>query len=167
MLSVTTHDEYAHRRSRDLAYANAMREVMKRDPGDVDAGTLFAEALMDTMRWDYYTEDRRPKAVTEELISALEFVIAKDPSHPGANDYYIHAVEASPYPESIDSELAVLRRRAVPRRCGWLVQHYCMRVRNFDPCLIQRQFDPSHNTIGNAQHICLTRGRPEENIHID
>jgi hypothetical protein len=41
------------------------------------------------------------------------------------------------------------------------------RVRNFDPYLIQRQFDPSHSTIGNAQNICLTRIRPEENIHIN
>ena len=87
------------RRSLDLAYANAMREVMKRYPDDLDVATLFAEALMDTMPWDYYMEDRRPKAVTVELIRALEFVIAKDPQHPGANHYYIHAVEASPYPE--------------------------------------------------------------------
>jgi tetratricopeptide (TPR) repeat protein len=89
----------ADRRSFDLAYANAMREVVKRYPDDLDAATLFAEALMDTMPWDYYMEDRRPKVVTEELIKALEFVIAKDPQHPGANHYYIHAVEASPYPE--------------------------------------------------------------------
>lgn len=87
------------RRSLDLAYANAMRDVMKRYPDDLDAATLFAEAVMDTMPWAYYTEDRRPKAVTEELIRALEFVIAKDPHHPGANHFYIHAVEASPYPE--------------------------------------------------------------------
>lgn len=87
------------RRSFDLAYSDAMREVVKRYPDDLDAATLFAEALMDTMPWDYYTEDGRPKAVTQELISALEFVIAKDPRHPGANHYYIHAVEASPYPE--------------------------------------------------------------------
>ena len=89
----------ADRRSLDLAYANAMRDVMKRYPDDLDAATLFAEALMDTMPWDYYMEDRRPKAVTQELIRALEFVLAKDPKHPGANHYYIHAVEASPYPE--------------------------------------------------------------------
>lgn len=89
----------ADRRSLDLAYANAMREVAKRYPDDLEAATLFAEALMDTMPWDYYTEDRRPKAVTGELIRALELVIAKDPQHPGANHYYIHAVEASPYPE--------------------------------------------------------------------
>ena len=87
------------RRSLDIAYANAMRDVMKRYPDDLDATTLFAEALMDTMPWDYYMEDRRPKAVTEELIRALEHVIAKDPQHPGANHFYIHAVEASRYPE--------------------------------------------------------------------
>lgn len=89
----------ADRRSLDVAYANAMRDVMKRYPDDLDAATLFAEALMDTMPWDYYTEDRRPKTVTTELIKALEFVISRNPQHPGANHYYIHAVEASPYPE--------------------------------------------------------------------
>jgi tetratricopeptide (TPR) repeat protein len=87
------------RHSLDVAYADAMRQVMKSYPQDLDAATLFAEALMDTMPWDYYMEDRRPKAVTEELISSLEYVIAKDPQHPGANHFYIHAVEASPYPE--------------------------------------------------------------------
>ena len=89
----------ADRQALDVAYANAMRTVMKTYPQDLDAATLFAEALMDTMPWDYYMEDRRPKVVTQELIDALEFVIAKDPHHPGANHYYIHAVEASPYPE--------------------------------------------------------------------
>ncbi len=87
------------RQALDLAYANAMREVMKSYSQDLDAATLFAEALMDTMPWAYYLEDRRPKAVTEELIKALELVIAKDPQHPGANHFYIHAVEASSYPE--------------------------------------------------------------------
>jgi tetratricopeptide (TPR) repeat protein len=87
------------RHALDVAYANAMRDVMKRYPQDLDAATLFAEALMDTMPWNYYTEDRKPKAVTAELISALEYVIAKDPRHPGANHFYIHAVEASAYPE--------------------------------------------------------------------
>jgi tetratricopeptide (TPR) repeat protein len=89
----------ADRQALNVAYANAMREVMKNYPQDLDAATLFAVALMDTMPWDYYLEDNRPKAVTQELIEALEFVISKDPQHPGANHFYIHAVEASPYPE--------------------------------------------------------------------
>ena len=83
----------------DLAYANAMREVMKAYPDDLDAATLFAEAMMDTMPWNYYTEDNRPKPVTDEIIKALESVIARNPKHPGANHFYIHAVEASLYPE--------------------------------------------------------------------
>ena len=94
-----TQQAVADRRSLDQAYANAMRDVMKRYPDDLDAATLFAESLMDTTPWNYYMEDRRPKAVTEELIRALEFVLARNPSHPGANHYYIHAVEASRHPE--------------------------------------------------------------------
>ena len=32
-------------------------------------------------------------------MARLEGVLAKDPQHPGANHYYIHAIEASPHPE--------------------------------------------------------------------
>jgi len=76
-----------------------MRQVMKTYPEDLEAATLFAEALMDTIPWNYYTEDGRPRNVTNEIIEALENVISKYPQHPGANHFYIHAVEASSYPE--------------------------------------------------------------------
>lgn len=93
-------DEKVSDRSKlDMAYAEAMRDVMKAYPDDLDAATLFAEAMMDTMPWDYYTEDRRPKALTTEILSALQSVLSQDPHHPGANHFYIHAVEASPNPE--------------------------------------------------------------------
>jgi len=78
----------------DRAYADAMREVVKRLPADNDAATLFAESLMDLMPWDYWTKQARPKPETQELLAALEGVIARDAGHPGANHYYIHAVEA-------------------------------------------------------------------------
>ena len=32
-------------------------------------------------------------------MAVLESVLKRDPNHPGANHYYIHAVEASPHPE--------------------------------------------------------------------
>jgi tetratricopeptide (TPR) repeat protein len=89
----------ADRSALDLAYANAMREVMKRYPDDLDAATLFAEAMMDTMPWNYYTPYRQPKPETVEITTALESVMARNPNHPGANHFYIHAVEASPHPE--------------------------------------------------------------------
>jgi tetratricopeptide (TPR) repeat protein len=83
----------------DKAYAAAMREVTKRYPDDLDAYTMFSEALMDTMPWDYWLKDRSPKPETEEAFAALRYVIKRNPNHPGANHFFIHAVEAGPHPE--------------------------------------------------------------------
>jgi tetratricopeptide (TPR) repeat protein len=94
--------EAVHREDRttlDRAFATAMRELVREYPDDVDAQTLFAEALMDTMPWDYWQGDRSPKPETEEALAALRFVLARQPDHPGANHFYIHAVEAGPNPE--------------------------------------------------------------------
>ena len=83
----------------DKAFADAMRDVVKSFPNDLDAATLFAEALMDTMPWNYWAEDGKAKPETEEVLAALESVLKRKPDHPGACHYYIHAVEASPNPE--------------------------------------------------------------------
>jgi tetratricopeptide (TPR) repeat protein len=83
----------------DKAYAEAMRKVVQEYPDDLDAQTLFAEALMDTMPWDYWTSDRSPKPETEEAFAALRWVLKRNPDHPGATHLYIHAVEAGPNPE--------------------------------------------------------------------
>lgn len=77
----------------DLAYANAMRSVAERFPEDLEVQTLFAEAMMDTMPWAYWTEDGQPKPLTEEVFATLDFVLENAPDHPGANHFYIHAVE--------------------------------------------------------------------------
>ena len=81
------------RKSFDLAYANAMREVAQRYPDDPDAATLFAEALMDTTPWDYWEEDGTLKPTGKEIIATLESVLQEYPNHIGANHLYIHAVE--------------------------------------------------------------------------
>jgi len=81
------------RSSLDQAYAQAMRSVAKRFPDDLQVQTLFAEAMMDTMPWAYWTEDARPKPLTTEVFATLDFVLERDPDHPGANHFYIHAVE--------------------------------------------------------------------------
>jgi tetratricopeptide (TPR) repeat protein len=83
----------------DQAFADAMREVVKRYPADLDAATLFAEALMDTMPWKYWTPDGKPKPATEEILASLESVLNRQPDHAGACHLLIHAVEASPNPE--------------------------------------------------------------------
>jgi len=89
----------ADRKALDKAYADAMREVAQRYPADLDAATLFAEAMMDLRPWDLWTRDGQPQPGTLEIVSTLEGVLKKDPRHPGANHYYIHAVEPSPNPE--------------------------------------------------------------------
>jgi tetratricopeptide (TPR) repeat protein len=87
------------RTARDQSYADAMREMAKKYPKDTDAATLFAEALMDLQPWDYWTHDGKPKGNSEEIVRTLEGVLKKNPDHPGACHYYIHAVEASFEPE--------------------------------------------------------------------
>jgi tetratricopeptide (TPR) repeat protein len=81
------------RKPLDLAYANAMRQVAQRFPKDLDAATLFAEALMDTTPWDYWQDNGQPKPEAVEVFKVLEGVLAKNSNHPGANHLYIHAVE--------------------------------------------------------------------------
>jgi tetratricopeptide (TPR) repeat protein len=84
----------AERTALDKAYAAAMREVVRRYPGDMEARTLYAEALMDLSPWNYWTRDGKPREHTTELLTQIEHVMAVNPDHPGANHFYIHAVEA-------------------------------------------------------------------------
>ena len=80
-------------------YRDAMRQVVKEFPDDLDAATLFAEAGMNLHPWGLWHVDGTPEAGTEEIVSTLESVMKRDPNHLGAIHYYIHAVEASPTPE--------------------------------------------------------------------
>ena len=80
-------------------YHDAMREVVKNYPDDLDAATLFAEAGMDLHPWGLWHQDGTPLAGTEEIVATIESVIRREPNHLGAVHYYIHAVEASNSPE--------------------------------------------------------------------
>jgi len=80
-------------------YRDAMREVARQFPDDLDAATLFAESGMNLHPWGLWHQDGTPQAGTEEIVSTLESVIKRDPNHLGAIHYYIHAVEASNNPE--------------------------------------------------------------------
>jgi tetratricopeptide (TPR) repeat protein len=94
-----TSDAPTERQALDQAYADAMRGLAKRHPDDLDAQTLFAESMMDLRPWDLYDLEGVPRPGTEEVVATLESVLARNPQHPGANHYYIHAVEASKTPE--------------------------------------------------------------------
>ena len=77
----------------DRAYAEAMRQLHDRYPGDLDIATLYAEAVMDLRPWNYWTRDMQPYPETREIHRVLESALARNPNHPGAIHLYIHAVE--------------------------------------------------------------------------
>ncbi len=78
----------------DEAYAVAMEKLMKKYPDDPDAAVLFAGAAMNTQPWDYWNADGTPKGRTEQIIDALENVIANHPDHAAALHYHIHIAES-------------------------------------------------------------------------
>lgn len=97
-------DPKADQHAMDEAFAQAMGKVWTQYPSDLDAGTFYAEAMMDTQPWDYWQEDQKtPKGHGAEIVSTLETVLAKEPLHPGALHLYIHAVEASNTPERAEA----------------------------------------------------------------
>jgi tetratricopeptide (TPR) repeat protein len=93
-----TADAAAKRDALDRAYADAMRDVARQFPDDVDAATFFADAAMNLRPWNLWTPEGAPYPGTEEIVQTLERVLAKNPNHPGALHLYIHAVEAGPQP---------------------------------------------------------------------
>lgn len=88
-----SNEEKPDRKALDRAYAEAMRELSERYPDDLDAATLYAEALMDLRPWNYWTRDMRPYPETVEILRVLESVLKRNPNHPAAIHYYIHTVE--------------------------------------------------------------------------
>lgn len=88
----------ADRSAYDQAYADAMRKVYQQFPEDDDVATMAGEALMDLHPWNLWLRDGNPQPWTMEIVEIFEKVLARNPNHPGANHYYIHAVEASPDP---------------------------------------------------------------------
>jgi tetratricopeptide (TPR) repeat protein len=84
---------------REAEYSAAMGDVSRRFPDDLDAATLYAESMMNLRPWKLYTFHGDPEPGTEQIVTTLESVIKRNPDHPGANHYHIHAVEASRTPD--------------------------------------------------------------------
>jgi pimeloyl-ACP methyl ester carboxylesterase/tetratricopeptide (TPR) repeat protein len=92
-------DGTGDRAALDRAYAAAMRAAADRLDDDPDVQTLFADAQMNTMPWDYWEKDGKPKPETARVMESLEGVIARQPDHAGALHYHIHLLEASADPD--------------------------------------------------------------------
>ena len=82
----------------DRAYAAAMGELNMKYPADDDIAAMFAEAWMNTMPWDYWSDAETPRPETVPVIAALEGILERNPRHALGLHLYIHAVEASGNP---------------------------------------------------------------------
>jgi tetratricopeptide (TPR) repeat protein len=87
------------------AFANAMREVNKNYPDDLDILCICVEALMNRTPWalwDLATGKAASDADTLEAKAALDSAFLVNPdawAHPGLLHMYIHLMEMSPTPE--------------------------------------------------------------------
>ena len=146
------------RKGRDEAYAKAMRRLASEFPDDVDAAVLFAESMMVLRPWDYWRADGRPQPGTEDIVATLGAALGRDPNHPGACHYYIHAVEASPDPQR--ALACATRLPSLMPGAGHLVHmpaHIYMRVgryrdaseRNVHAATVDREYLLHHPLEGN------------------
>jgi tetratricopeptide (TPR) repeat protein len=92
------------RQAADRAFASAMARVVQQFPNDLDARTLYAESLMDTRPWNYWTRDGLPYDETVEIEASLKHVLGKHRNHPGALHLWIHLWEATDTPERAEAE---------------------------------------------------------------
>jgi tetratricopeptide (TPR) repeat protein len=90
-----TTDSTISRKALNQLYASAMEKAYDQYAGDADIATLYADALMLQHPWDYWKHNGDAEPWTPHLLSVLEGAMNNSPNHPGANHYYIHAVEAS------------------------------------------------------------------------
>jgi tetratricopeptide (TPR) repeat protein len=91
-------EKFPDRKQRDVAYAQAMKDLFTRYPDDPEAGTFYADSLMTISPWNYWRPDGSPRPGTTEVVTALERVMAMRPNHPGANHLYVHLFENSQTP---------------------------------------------------------------------
>jgi tetratricopeptide (TPR) repeat protein len=95
-----TQDAKADRAPLDAAYAAAMSKVAAQFPDDDEISVLYAESVMDLSPWNYWQPGGgEPNPQSVPIVPTLERVLARNPNHPGAIHYYIHAVEASDRPQ--------------------------------------------------------------------
>jgi tetratricopeptide (TPR) repeat protein len=107
-------DAKAERAPLDAAYAAAMAEVAAEFPDEDEVAVLYAESVMDLSPWNYWLSGgREPNPQSAPIVPTLERVLARNPDHPGAIHYYIHAVEASDRPQRAEPYADRLRG-AVP-----------------------------------------------------
>ena len=78
-------------------YTSMMKKVYEEFSRIPDAQALYADAMMLQHPWDLWEVNGTPKPWTPLIREVLEKLLARSPNHPGANHYYIHLMEPSPF----------------------------------------------------------------------
>src|SRR5437660_11311148 len=87
-----------------------MAKVATQFSDDDEIATLYAEAVMDLSPWNYWKPGgREPNPQSAPIVPPLERVLGRNPNHPGAIHFYIHAVEASDRPKRAEAYADRLR----------------------------------------------------------
>lgn len=87
-------------------YADAMKTLSENYFDDLDAATLYADALLSRDPWKWWdgteavSNQVKPTDAAYEALQVLNRVLVQDQQHTGANHFYIHAIEESPFPDS-------------------------------------------------------------------
>jgi tetratricopeptide (TPR) repeat protein len=89
--------DVTQRRRYDLDYALAMRELAEAYPDDLDAVTLYADALFLLEERRGYRDIEDPRI--DNIRRILESVLERDIRHVGACHLYIHLTESTERPE--------------------------------------------------------------------
>jgi tetratricopeptide (TPR) repeat protein len=87
----------ATRAKLNVEYTAMMKKVFEKFPANADAQALYADAMMLEHPWDLWFVNGTPKPWTPLIREVLEELLSKTPGHPGANHYYIHVMEPSPF----------------------------------------------------------------------
>ena len=87
----------ATRASLNKDYTAKMKSVYTKFSTNADAMALYADAMMLEHPWDLWNINGTPKEWTPHIREVLEKILTKFPMHPGANHYYIHVMEPSPF----------------------------------------------------------------------
>ncbi len=87
----------ATRAKLNIQYTAMMKKVYDDFSRNADAQALYADAMMLEHPWDLWNIDGTPKPWTPLIEKVLEKLLVTAPDHPGANHYYIHVMEPSPF----------------------------------------------------------------------
>jgi tetratricopeptide (TPR) repeat protein len=157
------------RAAADKAYADAMREVAKAFPEDLDAQAIYAESIMDLRPWGYWMPDGEPYEGTKEIVSTIESVLERNPNHPLALHLYIHLMEPTETPEK--AEVASDRLLALMPGAGHMVHmpsHIYQRIGRYADAAKSNELavmaDEDYITQCNAQGL-YPMGYYPHNIH--